>query len=145
MKKLLLALTLSAFMAPAFGQNGDDIEPTCYDKWAKVFEKRGSYDIVDSTYEKVIVAVRSGTEAECYLGKVTVKDGKMGPIAIMFEDGTYTPLKKKFKHKVAITITNGISSPQVTVDDEIVSVLFTMMIKPKPKEFMAAPSPDDFE
>jgi hypothetical protein len=143
MKKVFLSFALLTIFSATQGQpNTDDLEPTCYQKYAAVFEKRGAHTVEDGTYEDVVVSVRYGNTADCFMGSVTVKDGKMGPISIKFEDGTFTPLKKKYKHNVPITITNGISTPQVTVDDEIVSVLFVMNIKPKPKEFAKAPEPD---
>jgi hypothetical protein len=143
MKKIILSFALLTIFSSTQAQpGGENLEPTCYQKYAAVFEKRGAHAVEDGTYEDVVVSVRYGNTAECLLGKVTVIGGKMGDISIKFEDGTFTPLKKKYKHNVPITITNGISTPQVTVDDEIVSVLFVMNIKPKPKAFAKAPEPD---
>jgi hypothetical protein len=42
-----------------------------------------------------------------------------------------------------ITIINGISRAAVTVDDEIVNVIFIKQIKPPKKKFESAPSADD--
>ncbi len=143
MKNVFLSFALLMAISSTYGQPpAEELEPTCYQKYAAVFEARGAHQVEDGTYEDVVVSIRYGNTADCFMGKVVVKDGKMGPISIKFEDGTFTPLKKKYKHTVPITITNGISTPQVTVDDEIVSVLFIMNIKPKPKGFAVAPDPD---
>lgn len=144
MKKILFSVALFTLMTPAFAQqDGEELPPNCYQKWGAVFDARGAYEVEDGTYEKVIVSIRLGNSAECYLGKVSVKDGKLGQIYIMLDDGSYKPLDKKYKHNVPVKIVNGISVPRVTVDDEIVSVLFTMNIKPKESQPVVAPDPSD--
>ena len=147
-----LVITCLAFLTSvtAFAQNGapttdEPVEPNCYQKYSAVFEERGAYAVGDSLYEDVIVTVRRGDQADCFYGRVRVTDGVMSRIQIKFEDGTYTDLKKKYRHDTPIKIANGMSEPRVTVDDEIVNVLFIQKIKPKRKEFAKAPDPADLD
>ena len=49
----------------------------CYTRWEQKFEERGADDVKDGVYDNVIISVRSGPAAQCYNGKVEVKDGKI--------------------------------------------------------------------
>lgn len=151
MKKSLLLLSLTTLSFTAFSQNGTPanveppVEKNCYQKWADLFEERGVYAIEDSLYENVVVTIRKSEMAECYYGRVRVIEGKVNRIQIKYEDGTFVDLEKQFRHTKPVGITNGISTSRVTMDDEIVNVLFVMKIKPKKKQFAKAPDPDDFK
>jgi hypothetical protein len=143
MKKLLFIgfILVSTVLANAQDQ---DVEPTCYQKYAKIFEKRGAYPVEDGTYTNVIITIRKGSDADCFYGKVVVKNGKIDvdEIYLSFEDDTYEKLVKKYKYDTPVTIINGISKTLVTVDDELINVLFVKNIKPKKKAYKRAADPD---
>lgn len=131
----LLALGLNA-IAQSSGDNA------CYTKYAKKFEERGCEEIVDGTYPDVIITVRSGSNEECYVGKCDVKDGKIIAMYMKLQDGKYELFKKKPRYEQVITITNGMSKTFITVDEELINVLFVKKMKPKKAEFIKAPDPD---
>lgn len=60
------------------------------------------------------------------------------------EDGSYELIKKKPKYdNVPLVITNGMSSPYLTIDGELLNVLFIKKIKPKKASFKKAAEPTD--
>ena len=130
-----LAMVLSGFVGLDDGN--------CYDKYAKKFEERGANEVEDGWHDDVVVTFRKGSNADCLIGKVLVEEGKITQIQIANADGTYEWYKKKFKTAIAFTITNGISATQITVDDELINVIFVKHIRPPKKKFMVAPDPDD--
>lgn len=122
----------------------DDVPITCYQKYAKVFEERGANTASDGVYDNVIISIRSGTNADCFNGKVIVKEGKVNPIDIFlkFEDGTYEPLKRSYKFDKPVSVVNGITETLVTKGDELINVMFVKLILPKKKSYERAPEPN---
>jgi hypothetical protein len=144
MNKIITTLILSLLISTAFAQ-GSKAELTCYSKYAKVFEKRGATEVVDGTYDNVIISIRKGSMADCFYGKVTVKDGYVDykNMFLKFEDNTFEKLELQFKYKEKlVTLINGISNVILTVDEELVNVLFVKNIKPKKKKYAKAAEPD---
>lgn len=143
MKRLIPTLVLTLIVATVFGQKAEP-EATCFTKYAKVFEKRGAFEVNDSTYEDVIITIRKGTMADCFYGKVTVKGGHIlvNSLHLRFEDDTYEKLDLKFKYqKKPIGINNGISNIIFTEEEELINVLFVKKIKPKKKKYAKAAEP----
>lgn len=147
MKKHLL--TFSLLFTIMFSVNGQiasntsgEAETPCYTKWAKKFEVRGADEVTDGTYTDVIISVRNGSNEDCYVGKCDVKDGKIITMYIKMEDGKYDLFKRKPRYEQTMTITNGMSKTVITVDDELINVLFIKKMKPKKAEFQKAPDPD---
>ncbi len=119
-------------------------ENNCYTKWAQKFQDRGAEDVADGTYSDVIISIRSGGDAECYNGKCDVKEGKVIAMYIKMEDGAFEQLKRKSRYEnVPLVITNGISSPLLTMESELINVLFVKKIKPKKAGFVKAADPSD--
>ncbi len=146
MKKILSILTLALITSSAFSQ-GATTELTCYSKYAKVFEKRGAKEVVDGTYDDVIITIRKGSMADCFYGKVNIKNGSLDyrNMHLKFEDGTYEKLDLRFKYKEKgkiVGVANGISNVILTDDEELVNVLFVQHIKPKKKKYAKAAEPD---
>lgn len=147
MKKTLtllsfLLLAAASLQAQASKKSDDDMN--CYLKWAQKFESRGAEDVTDGSYSDVIITFRNGGEAECYNGKVEVKERKVTAMYLKMEDGSYELVKKKSKYEnVPVTIINGMSSTVVTKEDELINVLFVKKIKPKKAGFEKAPDPND--
>jgi len=120
-----------------------DPDNNCYLKWAQKFEERGAEDVADGVYTDVIITFRNGSDAQCYNGKCEVKEGKVIAMYIKLENGSYEQVKKKLRYEFPVTITNGISKTVLTVDDELINVLFIKKIKPKKAGPEKAPEPDD--
>jgi hypothetical protein len=145
MKKIFTIIALVAgvaFTGKAQEKKADD--NNCYNKWAQKFEDRGADEVADGTYSDVIITIRSGADAECYNGKCDVKEGKVTAMYLKMEDGSYEQLKKKSRYEgVPLVITNGMSSPLLTMDSELINVLFVKKIKPKKAGFVKAAEPTD--
>jgi hypothetical protein len=119
-------------------------ENSCYGKWAQKFQDRGADDVADGSYTDVIISVRNGADAECYNGKCDVKDGRVTAMYIKLEDGSFELMKKKSRYEnVPLVITNGMSSPLLTMESELINVLFVKKIKPKKAGFVKAADPSD--
>lgn len=143
MKKIITALLFTAIASFTFAQN--QVQSTCYTKYAKVFEKRGAKEVSDGTYDDIIITIRKGSMADCFYGKVTINNGEVNyeNMYLKFEDGTFEKLDLTFKNeKKSILIVNGISNTFVTEDEELVNVLFVKSIKPKKKKYAKAAEPD---
>ncbi|MCB0401404.1 MAG: hypothetical protein KDD41_04925 [Flavobacteriales bacterium] len=142
MKRLLSTLLVALITTTVFAQQ--EPEATCFTKYAKVFEQRGAFEVEDSTYTNVVITIRKGTMADCFYGKVTVKNGSVdiSSLALRFEDDTYEPLDFRFKYQEKpIKIVNGISNIIFTEEEELINVLFVKKIKPKKKKYAKAAEP----
>lgn len=145
MKKSILAfILLFSFSLEGFSQTEEDGDTNCYLEWAKVFEKRGANEVEDGVYTDVIITIRSGSEAECYEGKCEVREGQITAMYLKLEDGKYEELKRKARLNVPIRVVNGISNVMVTLEDELINVLFVSKIKPKKASPKQAKGPSDF-
>jgi hypothetical protein len=113
----------------------------CYTRWEEKFEERGATEVKDGVYDDVIISVRSGPDAQCYSGKVEVKDGKIVTMHRRLADGTYEAFKPKLKYEIPMTITNGISATLLTMDDGLINVIFPKTLKPKKVGYTSAPDP----
>lgn len=141
MKRLLL-LSLSLFLTTAiFAQ----AENSCYKIWEKHFNKRGAYSVADDMHRNVIVSFIEGDEAYCYKGKVRVEGGKITSIFIQYEDNTFELYDKKFfnSKRERPGIVNGMSEQITSADGEKLKVFFIEKVKPKKKQYKAAPLPTD--
>lgn len=139
MKKILFTLISFTLLLTASAQD----EPTCYQKYAKVFEVRGANDITDGEHD-VVVTIRKGSFADCFIGRVKVLNGVIliNTIQLTFVDGSYEPFQREYKYDDPITIVNGISKTMVTKDEELVNIMFVDSIKPKKKALKRAPEPN---
>jgi hypothetical protein len=140
---LTLSLCIAAFASAQTATKKTEEESNCYLKWAQKFEDRGADEVADGTYDDVIITFRSGSEAECYNGKCDVKGGKILNMYIKMEDGTFEQVKKKLRYDFPVTITNGMSKTVLTLEDELINVLFIKKIKPKKAGFVKAAEPTD--
>lgn len=149
MKKTLTTLALIIGMAglsnaqTTTATKKSEPESNCYLKWAQKFEERGADEVTDGVYTDVIITFRNGSEAQCFNGKCEVKEGKVIAMYIKLENGTYELVKKKLRYEFPVTITNGISKTILTVDDELINVMFIKKIKPKKAGPEVAPDPAD--
>ena len=146
MKKFYSGLVALLLVAGLHAQTATESTPApapsnCYTKWETKFEERGATEVKDGVFENVIISVRSGPDAQCYSGKVEVKDGKIVGMYRKLADGTYEEYKPKLKYEVPMTITNGISATLLTKDDDLVNVIFPATLKPKKVGYTSAPDP----
>jgi hypothetical protein len=118
-------------------------EPNCYLKWMKKFEERGADDVADGTYTDVIISFRTGNSAQCFNGKVDVKDNKVIAFYIKREDNSYEQVKKKLKYDGPVPIHSGVSQTMLTTEDELINILFVKKIRAKKAGFSKAPMPTD--
>ncbi len=142
MKKIAFSIFLLPVLALMFSFYLPSTS-NCYDKYAKKFEERGAKEVEDGWHEGVVITFRKGSTADCFIGMVRVEESKITQLKIRNADGTYEFYKKKYKVSGNFTITNGISTTQITTDDELVNVVFVKHIKPPKKQFTIAPDPDD--
>jgi len=143
MKKILLSLFVVTLFSSAFAQTNKT--QSCYQKYASVFEKRGAYNVDDGTYDDVIITFRKGSMADCLYGKVQVKKGLINTyeMYLKFEDGTYEKIHRQFRFpEQEVGITNGMSKTMITIEDELITIIFVDKIKPKKKAYKKAPNPD---
>ena len=146
MKKTILAFTLFisvTLVANAQTAKKNEEESNCYLKWAHKFETRGADDVADGSYPDVIITIRNGSEADCFSGKCDVKDGKVVAMYVKLEDGRFEQMKKKSRYEFPVTINNGISKTVLTMEDELINVLFIKKMKPKKAGFEKAAEPTD--
>jgi hypothetical protein len=144
--------TISAIFLFAFsyGQTtpkntgGKGAELNCYNKWVEKLDERGAEDVADGIYDDVIITVRSGPNADCFNGKVEVKDKKVLALYILREDNTYEELRWVWKDGGKnVTIHNGVSTNFQTKENKLVNVIWPKKIKPKKAPFKKAPEPVD--
>lgn len=126
--------------------------PTCYDQWYSLFKERGAQPIVDGTHE-VIISLRNDYDyAECFFGKVDVKDGKMASkLQIQKVDGSYEEFDRKVSALYQNTegvvkeelrnVTNGMSESLVLSDGERIRLFFYKSLGEKAKANKKAPAP----
>jgi hypothetical protein len=159
MKKPLLALTAFIILGSMAvkAQNTPDketketkevkeIESNCYLKWAQKFEERGAFDVEDGSYTDVIITFRNGSSANCFNGKAEVKSGMVTAFYLRLEDNSFEQVKRKWKYEIKdVTIQNGISRTLITIDDELINVMFVKKIKAKKKGYAKAADPSDFD
>ena len=145
MKKIITSLALfTGLYTTIYAQASKTAdESNCYLKWAQKFEQRGAEEVADGTYTDVIITFRNGSEAECFNGKCEVKEGKITAMSTKMEDGTYALVKRKLRYDFPVTVTNGISKTLLTMEDELINVLFIKKIKPKKASVEKAPEPTD--
>lgn len=115
----------------------------CYTKWKNKFEERGAEEVKDGTYDDAIICFRNGNNANCLTGRAEVKGGKVTAMYLRLEDGSYEQVKKKLKFDVPMIITNGISAALLTMDDQLINVIFPSSLKAKKAGYVKAPEPGD--
>lgn len=147
MKKIILSVLIFCTSTIIFAQEKEteETDQTCYQKYAAIFEKRGATEVADGIYNDVIISFRKGSMAECYYGKVEVRNQKINinEMYLRFEDNTYEKVVRKYRYPdQSIDINNGMSRTMITVDDELITILFVKKIKPKKKSYSKAPDPN---
>jgi hypothetical protein len=154
---LISVLTISAF---AQGQSKTTQSTTpkatpsgnCYSEWYSIFRERGAKPIPNGTHD-VVITIRHGNYAECFMGKVDVFGGKIsGRPQVQKVDGTYEEWDRKLssnyfdaegklKDNAILEINNGMSPELSGSEGEIVRAFFYQFVAEKPKANKKAPAP----
>jgi len=142
--QLLLVATILVF-GSAFHASA---QSNCYEEYAKVFKERGANPIPDGVHE-VVFTIREGTKADCYMGKVEVKNNQIiQTLGVILEDGTVKKMGMKLNPKYSdaqnpailyMDIINGMSSAFLSEDNKIVNVFFIKQLNSKSKAIKLAP------
>jgi len=138
MKKIYILAALLFTSASSIAQE----RVTCYDEWKKVFENRGAFFVNDGEHDKIVLVVRTEKTTNCYTASVVVKGGIIISTALYFDDDSYEAVEYEFKEDLAWSINNGMSTERKTLDNEVITILFTDKIKPKKKKLKSAPKPN---
>ncbi len=145
MKHLLAALFFVFVSAIQAQENGEQLH-TCYNQWAKAFDARGANEVKDGWHEDVIISIRHKSTNDCFLGKVQVVNGKVTQIYIRFVDGKYDLFKPNFQSEKnngpdGFSVSGGITRTMITMEEELINVIFQNHLKPKKKAYERAPLP----
>ena len=144
MKRFLLCVVVIVAFNSVKAQT-PAVKKTCHQKYAEVFEKRGANPVENGTYDDVIISFRKGSLADCFYGKVQVQKGAVNTyeMYLKFADDTYEKIVRAYRYpEEKVTIEGGMSRTMVTVDDELITVLFIKSIRPKKKSYIKAVEPD---
>jgi hypothetical protein len=125
---------------------------TCYDEWYAAFKDRGAKDIADGTHEVIISLRNEYGYAECFFGKIDVKDGKIASkLQVQKVDGSYEDFYKKVStiyqnadgtlREEMRGVSNGMSETLQLSDGEKIRLFFYKSLSEKAKANKKAPSP----
>jgi hypothetical protein len=124
----------------------------CYDQWYAVFKERGAGPVADGTHE-VIISLRNEYDyAECFFGKIDVKDGKLASkLQIQKVDGSYEDFDKKvspaYQNADGVvkdelrSLSNGMSETLELGSGERIKLFFYKSLSVKEKANKKAPAP----
>lgn len=101
MKKYLIAILFAFCFFQAKAQQEVSIFKQgvqgCYTDYYIEFHNRGAGQPTDGEHE-VVISVIYNNLSECYIGKATIKDGKLAnPVYVQKDDGSFSPLNRMFK------------------------------------------------
>jgi hypothetical protein len=142
MKKIFLSLAfVLAAMLNLSAQTTD-----CYNEYYAAFRDRGAKKVPDGVNE-VIVSIRIDGQCKCFVGKITVTNGKpVNDLMLLHEDGTYTKFEFTPHPKYARSestfknyISNGMSPTYLSVNDELINLFFIKALNDKPAQYKTAP------
>lgn len=126
-------------------------DATCYDEWYALFKERGAKPLADGIHE-VIISLRNEYDyAECFLGKIELKDGRINSkLQVQKVDGSYEEFDKKvnslYQNADGVVkeelrgITNGMSETFALTDGEKIRLFFFKSLADKAKANQKAPS-----
>jgi hypothetical protein len=146
MKKVTLFIASCLLVISMSAQKKEGtVELNCYNKWSVKFEERGSEEIKDGSYTDVIITFRQGAKADCYSGKADVKEGKIIHFYLVLDDGNFEEVKRVWKNESNknVEIINGISKTMITVQNELINVIWPSKLKARKAAPKRAPEPVD--
>ena len=147
----VLFVFISLFSTGLFAQTKPGTTAACYKEWYTLFKERGAKPIPDGMQD-VIITLRNGDYANCFLGNIEVANGKLASkLQIQKMDGSYEEFDRKvstnyqnadgvLKEEIR-DISNGMSTPLTLTDGEVIRLFFYKFLADKPKAYKKAPSP----
>lgn len=125
---------------------------TCYDQWYAIFKERGANPVADGTHDVIISLRTEYGYAECFYGRIDVKEGKLASkLQVQKEDGSYEEFDKKvstiYQNSEGVVredlrgITNGMSDSFTVSGGDNVRLFFYKSIADKAKANKKAPNP----
>ncbi|MCE2935298.1 MAG: hypothetical protein ACK5V5_04075 [Cyclobacteriaceae bacterium] len=152
--KTLATLIAFFFTLTAWAQNPPAKAPAsnCYSDWYSLFKERGAKPIADGMQD-VIIAFRSTSYSECFMGRISVQNGKVnGRLQVQKTDGTFEDWDKRIdenyfnsdgtlKNEKMLEITNGMTAEFLVTEGEYARLFFYKFVTDKPKANKKAPSP----
>lgn len=152
--KTVLTILVGLLSFGVFAQTGTTPKKatTCYDQWYATFKERGATPIADGAHD-VIISIRNGYDyAECFFGKIEVKEGKLSSkLQVQKVDGTYEEFDKKVsslyhdaegKLKAELRdVTGGMSESFDLTGGEKIRLFFYKSLATKAKANKVAPNP----
>jgi len=152
MKNLLQLLLLSSILVLASSFR-TSAQSNCYEEYYKLFTDRGA-SVVPDGIQEVVITVREGNKADCYMGKVEVKDNQIvKSLGLILEDGTLKKFGAKLNAKyndpnnpaiLYLEIVNGMSSAFLSEDNKLVNAFFIKQLNSKTKSVKLAPPASSF-
>jgi hypothetical protein len=156
--KTILSILVCLFSLTVFAQTGatksatPKKEASCYDQWYAAFKDRGAAAVADGTHEVIISLRNEYGYAECFMGKIDVKDGKIASkLQIQKEDGSYEEFHKKvssmYQNAEGVVkeevrdIVNGMSESLELGSGERIRLFFYKSLADKAKANKKAPAP----
>jgi len=148
MKNLLQLVLVTSILFFGIAINAS-AQSTCYEDYVKVFNERGASQVPDGTHE-VVITVREGNKADCYMGKVEVKGNQIvKTLGVILEDGSVKKMGVKLNAKyndannpaiLYMDIVNGMSSAFLSEDNKLINVFFIKQLNSKAKAIKLAPA-----
>ena len=102
MKIRLTILFMFGFLANAFSQEVLSLHlkglEGCYLDYYSEFANKGAQPVMDGEHE-VVISIIYQNKSNCYMGKATIKEGKIVlPVLMQKDDNTFAPLTTIFKN-----------------------------------------------
>ena len=151
MKKIvqLLLVTSILVIGSAFTLHAQN----CYLDYYHLFSDRGASLIPDGTHD-VVVTIREGSSADCYMARVQVKDNQLVSVdGVILQDGTVKKLGMKLSPKYSdpnnpailhSEIVDGMSATLLSDDGKQVNFFFIKQLNAKTKAYKKAPPVSSF-
>jgi hypothetical protein len=152
MKKILQLLLVTSILVigSAFTLQAQN----CYLDYYHLFSERGASVIPDGTHD-VVVTIREGSNADCYMARVQVKDNQLVAVdGIILEDGSVKKMGMQLSAKyndpvnpaiLHSEIVDGISSTLLSEDGKQVNFFFIKQLSAKTKAYKKAPPVSSFK
>jgi len=147
MKNLLQLLLVTSILVFGSAINAS-AQSNCYEEYTKVFSDRGASKVPDGEQE-VVFTVREGSKADCYMGKVEVKNNQIvKTLGVILEDGSLKKMGVKLNAKyndannpaiLYVDIVNGMSSAFLSEDNKLINIFFIKQLNTRAKSIKLAP------
>ena len=147
MKNLFLLLLVTPILFFC-STNNVFAQSNCYDDYFKVFNERGANAVPDGIHE-VVFTIRDGNKADCYMGKVEVKNNRIvNTLGVMLEDGSLKKMGFQLNAKYTdasnpailyMEIVNGMSAAFLSEDNKLVNIFFIKQLNSKARSIKLAP------